>query len=118
MRDIHANAAHTAAWVKDQQDTTKWKRGLPDVAIKSYYLSHSGPEARGENGRLRARWPNELKGDQVNLASFEHHLGTIEGKRADWAEKLATCVGRVLGSLEVVGAEPPPSVASPLGLCF
>ena len=41
LTDIHA-------YITDQQDTTKWRKALPDVRVKQEYCDHEAPIAKGE----------------------------------------------------------------------
>ena len=101
MKTIYEGVEHTTAWVKDQQNTGKWKGHLPFIAVKATYLECEGPRARGEGDCLRSTFPQDMKADEIELPDFYDFQVNHLAKGADNTKKVVQGVGRMLGALEI-----------------
>ena len=93
LSDIHT-------FITDKQDTTKWLKTIPNVAVKESYANLDAPKAKGE-GVGRAFWPKVIHKDCVELPAFQEYLDNHMAKNDASVGKIMLGTGRALGALEV-----------------
>ena len=96
--------AEVHAWMREMHpEKDKWLHELPAVQLKSGYVHHRGPAAKGEGDKNRAVWPSTFSADVVKLPAFRQYLEQDQNKKTYNTGTTVLNVGRVLGALKIKG---------------